>query len=226
MHRQQSIKEKCMKKLISSVLVFFITVQYSFSQNISYISQIKPLFDKYGCTSCHGGSGNLFVSPYASLFTTGDHKPVVVPGDTNSIMIKKIKGTAGFGSQMPQGGPVMAAADLNTIIKWVKNGAPESPTSVENLKEIIPAHSFSLSQNYPNPFNPSTNFSFDLPDRIFVSLNVFDMLGRNVSIIVSEELSAGKHTVQWNAKSLPSGVYFYRLQAGLFDETKKFILLR
>ena len=52
------------------------------------------------------------------------------------------------------------------------------------------------------------------------------MLGRNVSIIVSEELSAGKHTVQWNAKSLPSGVYFYRLQAGLFDETKKFILLR
>jgi hypothetical protein len=215
-----------MKKPILSVLVFFITVQYSFSQTISYTNQIKPLFDRYGCTGCHGGSGGLFVSPYANLFTTGGHKPVVVAGDTNSVIIKKIKGIAGFGSQMPLGGPVMESGDLNTIILWIKNGVPENLTSVDNLTELMSVHSFNLSQNYPNPFNPSTTFSFDLPNRIFVSLNVFDVLGRYVSIIVFEELSAGKHTVQWNARDLPSGVYFYRLQAGSFDETKKLLLLR
>ena len=125
---------------------------------ISYTNQIKPLFDKYGCTSCHGGNGGLFVSSYANLFTTGDHKPDVVAGDTNSVMIKKIKGIAGFGSQMPLGGPVMAASDLNTIIQWIKNGAPENSTSVDNLSESTSVHSFHLNQNYPNPFNPIDDF--------------------------------------------------------------------
>ena len=215
-----------MKKLLSGVVVLFIAVQYSCAQTISYTSNIKPLFDSYGCTGCHGGSGGLFVTPYADLFTTGNHKPVVVAGDTNSVIIKKIKGIAGFGSQMPLGGAVMAAGDLNTIILWIKNGAPENTTSVENLAELMPVHSFNLSQNFPNPFNPSTTFSFDLPKRLFVSLVICDVLGRDVSIIVSEELSAGKHSVQWNARDLPSGIYFYRMQAGSFSATKKLLLLR
>jgi hypothetical protein len=215
-----------MKKLLPGVTVFFIIVQYSFSQTISYTSRIKPLFDSYGCTSCHGGSGGLFVTPYANLFSTGDHKPVVVAGDTNSVMIKKIKGIAGFGSQMPLGGPVMAASDLNTIIQWVRNGAPENTTSADKLADHLAVHVFSLRQNYPNPFNPSTTFSFDLPNRIFVSLNIFDVAGRDVSKIVSEELSAGEHTVVWNAINVPSGVYFYRMQAGSFTETRKLLLLR
>ena len=215
-----------MKKLLSVVIVFFIIVQYSSSQTISYTSHVKPVFDKYGCTGCHGGSGGLFVTPYANLFTTGDHKPVVVAGDTNSVIIKKIKGIAGFGSQMPLGGQAMAAIDLNTIILWVRNGAPENTTSVDNLNRLLSVHSFNLSQNYPNPFNPSTTFLFDLPNRLFVSLKLCDVLGRDVSIIVSEELSAGKHSVHWNAGDLQSGVYFYRLQAGSFTETRKLLLLR
>ena len=215
-----------MKKLLAGVVVFFITVHYSFAQTISYTSHIKPLFVSYGCTGCHGGSGGLFVTPYANLFTTGNHKPVVVAGDTNSVLIKKIKGIAGFGSQMPLGGPVMAASDLNTIIQWVRNGTPENTTSADKLVDLMSVHSFNLRQNFPNPFNPSTTFSFDLPNRIFVSLNVFDGLGRDVSIIVSEELSAGKHSVQWNARDLPSGIYFYRMQAGSFTATKKLLLLR
>jgi len=218
--------EEFMKKLLTGVVLFFITAQYSFAQSISYTSQINPLLNKYGCTGCHGGSGGLFVSPYASLFTTGDHKPVVVAGDTNSVIIKKIKGIAGFGSQMPLGGPVMAAGDLNTIIQWIRNGAPEITTSADKFVELVSAHSFKLKQNYPNPFNPSTTFLFDLPNRIFVSLNVFDALGRDVSNIVSEDLAAGKHSVRWNAGELPSGVYFYRMQAGSYTETKKLLLLK
>jgi photosystem II stability/assembly factor-like uncharacterized protein len=85
---------------------------------------------------------------------------------------------------------------------------------------------FSLYQNYPNPFNPSTNISFNVPSRSFVSLKVFNLLGKEVASIVSEILSTGNYTRQWNAARMPSGVYFYRLQAGSFTETKKLLLLR
>ena len=68
--------------------------------------------------------------------------------------------------------------------------------------------------------------SFSLPSKSFVSLKVFDALGREVTILLSEQLPAGKYSLQWNAVGLPSGVYFYRLQAGSFTETKKLLLLR
>jgi hypothetical protein len=87
---------------------------------------------------------------------------------------------------------------------------------------------FSLRQNYPNPFNPSTYFSFDIPSNAYVSLKVFDLLGREVASLISEKMNAGTYTHQWNASGFPSGVYFYRLQAypdvvgaGSFTETKK-----
>jgi hypothetical protein len=85
---------------------------------------------------------------------------------------------------------------------------------------------FALLQNYPNPFNPATTISFSLPSKGFVSLKVFDLVGREVATIVSEEMSAGNYTKRWNANGMPSGVYFYRLQAGSFSETKKLVLLR
>ena len=101
----------------------------------------------------------------------------------------------------------------------------EMVTSVQNFPTDLPKH-FSLGQNYPNPFNPATVISFGLPSKSFVSLKVFDALGREVSIVLSEDLSAGTYSRQWNAGGLPSGVYFYRLQAGPFIETKKLVLLR
>jgi hypothetical protein len=101
----------------------------------------------------------------------------------------------------------------------------EMITSIETISADLPTH-FSLEQNYPNPFNPTTTISFSLPLKAFASLEVFDALGREVSTLVSEELSAGKYSTQWNTAGLVSGVYFYRLQAGAFVETKKLILLR
>lgn len=85
---------------------------------------------------------------------------------------------------------------------------------------------FELYQNYPNPFNSSTTISFSIPSKSFVSLKVFDILAREVAIIVSEEMSTGNYTRQWNASKLPSGVYFYRLRASSFTETKKLMLLK
>lgn len=85
---------------------------------------------------------------------------------------------------------------------------------------------FAVHQNYPNPFNPTTTISFSLPSKLFVRLKVFDALGREVSTLLSEELSAGTYSRQWNAEGLASGVYFYRMQAGNFVETRKLLLLR
>lgn len=98
-------------------------------------------------------------------------------------------------------------------------------TAVKLSESEIPSE-FSLSQNYPNPFNPTTSISFSLPARSFVSLKVFDILGREVSTIVSEELQAGSYTRQWNAAQMANGVYFYCLQAGTFSEIKKLVFLK
>jgi hypothetical protein len=111
----------------------------------------------------------------------------------------------------------------------INNGYPylasNIPTSVERVSIITP-NAFSLLQNYPNPFNPSTNISFSLPSRLFVSLKVFDLTGREVATIVSEEMPAGSYSRHWNAARIASGIYFYHLQAGSYSETKKLVLLR
>ncbi len=107
------------------------------------------------------------------------------------------------------------------IISWIPVNTTDVPTDGSTIVK-----GYSLSQNYPNPFNPSTTISFRLPSKSFVSLKVFDIIGREVATVVSEEMSAGSHSKQWNAVNVLSGIYFYRLQAGAFTETKKLILLK
>ncbi|MFH1198518.1 MAG: T9SS type A sorting domain-containing protein [bacterium] len=94
------------------------------------------------------------------------------------------------------------------------------PTVVQDT-ELFWNDIFQLGQNYPNPFNPVTTISFCVPTQSFVTLKVFDALGKEVSILLSEQLSAGTYLQQWDATGLASGVYFYNLQAGSFSETKK-----
>jgi hypothetical protein len=85
---------------------------------------------------------------------------------------------------------------------------------------------FRLEPNFPNPFNPSTTISYDLPKSSSVSLKIFNTLGQLVATLVDERKELGYYAVQWNASNVPSGIYFYRLQAGEFLETKKMVLLR
>jgi hypothetical protein len=101
----------------------------------------------------------------------------------------------------------------------------EVVTSVNHTASEVPAR-FSLDQNYPNPFNPSTIISFGVANNAFITLKVFDALGREVSTLVSEELAAGTYSRHWDAANVASGVYFYRLQVGEFVGTKKMVLLR
>jgi hypothetical protein len=102
----------------------------------------------------------------------------------------------------------------------------DAVTSVEVNNELAVPTGFRLCQNYPNPFNPSTVISYHVASVGKVSLKVFDLLGREVSTLINEVKSAGTYTTTFNAANMPSGVYFYRLQAGSYIETKKLILLR
>jgi photosystem II stability/assembly factor-like uncharacterized protein len=118
-------------------------------------------------------------------------------------------------------GPDSLRVEAGVIGHTTNGGA----TEVEKSNNSIPSR-YVLSQNYPNPFNPSTSISFKLSTSSFVSLKIFDLLGREVSTIVSEQLLAGSHVREWNANGMPGGVYFYRLQAGSTTETKKLVLLK
>ncbi|MDP2037152.1 MAG: discoidin domain-containing protein, partial [Ignavibacteria bacterium] len=106
-----------------------------------------------------------------------------------------------------------------------------TPVSTDVVKEKLPAE-FSLSQNYPNPFNPSTVISYKLPKAEHVSLIVYDALGREIARLVDEYKPAGIYSIQFNAgqfersRELSSGIYFYKLTAGSFVQTKKMILIR
>ncbi len=85
---------------------------------------------------------------------------------------------------------------------------------------------YALRQNYPNPFNPSTTISFSLPSRSFVTLKIFDVMGREVASVISQKMAAGSYSRKWNASGFPSGVYFYQLQAGAYTETKRLVLMK
>ena len=85
---------------------------------------------------------------------------------------------------------------------------------------------YALYQNYPNPFNPVTTIAFDLPQATEIELKVFNLLGREVATLVDQSLDAGAHHVNFDASALPSGLYFYRLEAGTFAQTRKLVLLK
>ena len=98
-------------------------------------------------------------------------------------------------------------------------------TSVNKAKNNLPTE-YALVQNYPNPFNPSTTIEYAIPERSNVTIKVFDILGREVAILVNEEKKAGNYKIDFNASNLTSGIYFYKIEAGKFKETKKLILLK
>jgi len=85
---------------------------------------------------------------------------------------------------------------------------------------------FALKQNYPNPFNPTTNIKFQIPVSRFVSLKVYDVIGSEIATLINEKKPAGQYEIAFDATNLPSGIYFYRLQAGSFVETKKMVLIK
>ncbi|MDP4195669.1 MAG: Ig-like domain-containing protein [Bacteroidota bacterium] len=96
---------------------------------------------------------------------------------------------------------------------------------VEKQDGIVPDR-FAMEQNYPNPFNPSTTISYQLPQSSFVTLKIYDILGKEVATLVNENQAAGKYNINFNANSLTSGIYIYKISAGSFSVSKKMMLMK
>ncbi len=120
-----------------------------------------------------------------------------------------------------EGGPAGEEPErVYNFVRLVRGGL----VSDVNESETSLPDNFKLEQNYPNPFNPSTTISFSIPVGGNVSLKIFNAVGQEVDVLVSENLSAGNYSFKWNAKDRASGIYLFRLTTDTFSETKKMIL--
>jgi hypothetical protein len=137
---------------------------------------------------------------------------LINPGDSAAVVLDA--GTAG--------GPFSGWSYFD-VVSASKVGTAAVPS--ENAALILP-NAFRLYQNYPNPFNPSTTIRYGLPNRSHVVLTVFNTLGQQVASLVNVEQDAGVHEVKFDGSNLASGVYFYRLAAGDFVQTKRLMLLK
>jgi hypothetical protein len=131
---------------------------------------------------------------------------------TRSVVGQGLLGTTKTGNTMVTGG-FLADTLFRSFVVSVRDGE-EVPTV------------FELSQNYPNPFNPSTTIHYEVPGLGVVQLVVYDILGREVAMLVNEMKGAGRYDINFTTTGLASGVYFYRMQAGDFVSTKKMMLLK
>ncbi|MBV6421311.1 MAG: hypothetical protein DAHOPDDO_02586 [Ignavibacteriaceae bacterium] len=156
------------------------------------------------------------------------------------IFVNDVRKIDGFviGSNSPA---INAGADLQAFIEskglpWsdiLGNPRDSSPDlgvyehdGILDVQEEVTPSSYMLEQNYPNPFNPSTKISYFIPTSSFVILKVYDILGNEIRSLVNEEKTPGNYQLEFNAANLPTGIYFYRLQAGSFIETRKMVMMK
>ncbi len=125
--------------------------------------------------------------------------------------------------------PVMVAGEYlyqcdNHFSIGMKGSFNATITDIRN--PFLQVNNFKLEQNFPNPFNPTTKISFSLPQSALVTLKVYDILGREIATLVNDKKPMGQYEVTFDGNYLADGVYFYRMQAGSFTSTKKFVLLK
>jgi hypothetical protein len=120
-------------------------------------------------------------------------------------------------------GPQGDVIRIYNYVRLVRDA--ESTTGLIDDDNSSPS-SYSLNQNYPNPFNPSTTISFTLPADSQVSLKIFNLIGQEIETLVSNDLSVGNYSYNWDAKNQSAGVYFYNLKTDDYSELKKMILLK
>jgi photosystem II stability/assembly factor-like uncharacterized protein len=150
----------------------------------------------------------------------------------DGIIIKTTNGGENWYTSMNLSAGFLSGEFINENTGWVvgTNGTIIKTTSggsigIQQISNNVPKE-FYLQQNYPNPFNPTTNIEFSLPAKSFVKLKIYDLLGREITTLVSENLSAGKFKYEFNATQFASGVYFYKLETHNFSETRRMVLLK
>ena len=158
--------------------------------------------------------GEIFAGGLGGVFRSSDN------GDNWSPINTGLMNTDVFAFAFNSSGEIFAGTSGGGVFRSV-----EPTTSVEQISTTIPP-SFALEQNYPNPFNPTTTIQFTLAKGANVKLKVFSIEGKEVATLVDEAVTPGVHTFRFEANGLPSGVYFYRIEAGELFQTKRLMLLK
>jgi hypothetical protein len=213
----------------------------------SNVSVLKNNGDGTFQTKVDYGAGNYSFDVFcADLDGDTDLDLAVANWGSDNVSILKNNGDGTFQAKVDYGagngaGPVFCAdldGDTDLDLAVVNSGNVSillnrtiPPVYVEQGKDDTKISSFCLSQNYPNPFNQSTKIEFTLSHSGFVSLNIYDILGRKVRNLVTENLSSGYKSVLWDGKDdsgkeVSSGIYFYQLKIGDFSQAKKLVLLK
>jgi photosystem II stability/assembly factor-like uncharacterized protein len=178
---------------------------------------VSPLLNN-NWTGITGTGSNWWVSSFTNI----------IWGSTNNGTTWSASYTATAGHQYYH---ITKARTGNNLWAVKGAGAPgkvtkyTAPTGITPISGQVPSD-YNLSQNYPNPFNPTTNIKFSIPRQGFVTLKVFNSLGKEVATLVNEVTNAGTYVVDFDADNLTSGVYFYRLQSDNFTETKRMMLIK
>jgi len=184
-----------------------------------------PLHDVF-VTKLSSSGASLIYSTYLGGGSDDGGYCIAVDGNGNAYVTGM---TAS--SDFPTLNPYLRTQQGGSDVFVTKLYADPATDVSDELTPVSLPEKQALDQNYPNPFNPSTEISFDLPKPSFVSLDIFDVLGRRVSTLINEQLTAGSKRVQWDGRDntgveVASGVYFYRLQTGDHVEVKKMVLLK
>jgi hypothetical protein len=137
-----------------------------------------------------------------------------------NTMVKSAAGQAFVGTMQQSNTRIESGFFAHSLLRDPTVGVNEKEAGQE-----IPTH-YELQQNYPNPFNPSTTIAFALPKSSTVTLKLFDMFGRELAMLAEGKLPAGRHQVVFDATAFSSGVYFYRLQANEFSQTRRLTLIK
>jgi hypothetical protein len=160
------------------------------------------------------------------IMSSGAENNTVAPGDTIKLMIAELiaRGTSNKNS-------VTKLKQLSDVAQNLCNNG--FVIGVNNISLEVP-NSFTLYQNYPNPFNPVTKIKFEIPlsrgvsegRGVFTKLVVYDLTGKEITVLVNENLKPGTYEVEWDGTDYPSGVYFYKLITNPYSETKKMVLIK
>ena len=198
-------------KLVSGSPYSFHVLDYGVYSPSDPSSDAADDSTRYNMTALAGFDNTLTVGVNGSIYNLHVGKVTIAVGDSSSFTAAYVYGTTV--------NALLAAAD-SAAARYKKVF-----TSIQQTSQAVP-RTTALLQNYPNPFNPATVIEFQLHHAGEVSLRVYDVLGREVAVLASGTLSAGSYRVPFDARQLASGIYYYRLVAGSFAESKRMLLVK
>ena len=198
-------------------------VFYEYDPGSGYLSAEESVFKWLSYLSC---STQLDTANLSDPFPQNSNTVQRLSSRCSPVVFYKITGGSHaypgpyYASYRP------AIPDINATLEILRFFQSQVLSPVDKDRSDPIPQTFYLSQNYPNPFNPNTSIEYSIPQQSHVTVKVFDLLGREVAVLVNEKKDAGRYSVKWDATQFSSGVYFYTLQAGEYRDTKRMSLIK